>query len=376
MKKITVLGAGLVGNAIAIDFCKDYQVTAVDLQKDRLDLLKKDYGIVPLVADVSDASSLKKAIENSDLVINALPGFMGTAALRTIIENRRNVVDIAFSPEDPFDLDELAKKNRVTAVVDCGVAPGLCNLIMGDHSRQMDSINSYECLVGGLPKEREWPCEYKAVFSPLDVIEEYTRPARYIENGIEVVRPALSDSELIHLKGIATLEAFNTDGLRTLARTMNAPNMKEKTLRYPGHIQLMKALREIGFFDKKPIDINGIQISPLEYTSRILFPKWKLGENEADFTFMRVTLEGIHSGKKRKIIFELYDEFDFRSRTTSMARTTGYTCTAVARLLIEGEFSRTGICPPEFVGQEPGLFEKVLEYLQQRNIKLNISDTL
>lgn len=373
MKKITVLGAGLVGNAIAIDLSDAYRVAAVDLQPERLKTLERDYGIIPLLADVSDPSALANVIQDSDLVINALPGFMGNDALKTIIKSGRNVVDIAFSPEDPFDLDQLAKDNRVTAVVDCGVAPGLCNLIMGHYSEQTDAIHSYECLVGGLPKEREWPCEYKAVFSPLDVIEEYTRPARYIENGQEVVKPALSDSELIHLKGIATLEAFNTDGLRTLARTMKAPNMKEKTLRYPGHIQLMKAIREIGFFEKKPLEINGVEISPLEFTARILFPKWKLGENEADFTYMRVTLDVTRSGKRNKILLELYDEFDYPSGTTSMARTTGYTCAAVARLVVERAFTRTGICPPEYVGQQPDLFGKVLEYLRHRNIKLNIT---
>ena len=201
MKKITLLGVGLVGKAIAIDLCDTYEVQAVDIDESRIENLDASDHITPIVVDLSDPGQLKRVIRNSDLVINALPGYMGTEILRTIIKEKINVVDIAFSPEDPFELDDLAKTMNVTAVVDCGIAPGLSNIIMGYYYHQMERVDSFECLVGGLPREREWPCEYKAVFSPMDVIEEYTRPARYIENGKEVIRPALSDPELIHING-------------------------------------------------------------------------------------------------------------------------------------------------------------------------------
>src|SRR5690606_37486262 len=135
-------------------------------------------------------------------------------------------------------LDALAKEQGVTAVVDCGLAPGLGNILFGRLNEELDSIDTFLCHVGGLPVVRRKPYEYAAVFSPLDVIEEYTRPARFIENGALVVRPALSDVEKMDLPGVGTLEAFNSDGLRTLAVTMKAPNMKEKTLRYPGHVGL------------------------------------------------------------------------------------------------------------------------------------------
>ena len=373
MKKITVLGVGLVGKAIAIDVCNDYKVQAVDIDETKLKDLETFNQIARKAVDLSDSRQLRKTIWGSDLVINALPGYMGNVTLKSIIEEKLNVVDIAFSPEDPFELDELAKTMGVTAVVDCGVAPGLSNIIMGHYHRQMERVDSFECLVGGLPREREWPCEYKAVFSPMDVIEEYTRPARYIENGKEVIRPALSDPELIHIQGIATLESFNTDGLRTLARTMKVPNMKEKTLRYPGHIHLMKALREIGFFSKTPVAIKGALVSPLEFTSHILFPKWKMRPDEYDFTFMRVTITGIENNSRKRVLIELYDEFQPETGTTSMARTTGYTCTAVARLVLEGIFARKGVCPPEYIGEVPGLIEKIIDYLEKRNIRLKFN---
>jgi len=233
--KVTVLGAGLVGSAIIKDMAHDFQVRAVDLNPDSLGKLAGNNNIETVQADLSNPSEIKKHIAAADLVISAVPGFMGFKTLKTIIGAGKNVVDIAFFPEDAFLLDALAKKKNVTAVVDCGVAPGLCNIIAGYLSTKYDAINRYSCFVGGLPRVREWPYEYKAVFSPADVIEEYTRPARYIKFGEQIIEPALSGIELIDFPGVGILEAFNTDGLRSLVHTINAPKMIEKTLKYPGH---------------------------------------------------------------------------------------------------------------------------------------------
>src|SRR6185503_12264879 len=150
-----------------------------------------------------------------------------------------DVVDISFFPEDALLLDKLAKQKEVTAITDCGVAPGLSNLIIGRYNEEM-KIDSFECYVGGLPKERIPPFQYKAPFSPVDVIQEYIRPARLVENGKLVIKPAMSDKEILHFDEAGDLEGFNTDGLRSLVTTMkHIPDMKEKTLRYPGHIDLI-----------------------------------------------------------------------------------------------------------------------------------------
>ncbi len=190
-------------------------------------------------------------------MLSAVPGFMGFQTLKTIITAGKNVVDIAFFSENPFDLDALARKKGVTAIVDCGVAPGMSSVLIGHVDQLLDSTENILIYVGGLPEVRQWPYDYKAVFSPIDVIEEYTRPARYVENGHLVVREALSDAELMDFPGIGTLEVFNSDGLRTLADTIDAPNMKEKTLRYQGHIEKMAVLRATGLFSEEPIEING-----------------------------------------------------------------------------------------------------------------------
>ena len=225
MANIIVLGAGLVGSVMANDLAKQHSVTSVDISYKNLNKLD---GINTVCADLSDQNRLQNLIQDFDLVIGAVPGFMGYQMMKDVIEAGKNIVDISFYPEDPFGLDDLAKEKGVIAVMDCGVAPGMGNIIFGHHDLQME-INDYECLVGGLPEKREWPYEYQAVFSPIDVIEEYIRPARYVQNSQLIIKEALSDTELIEFDEIGTLESWNSDGLRSLIKTMpHVPNMIEK----------------------------------------------------------------------------------------------------------------------------------------------------
>ncbi|MEZ4999962.1 MAG: saccharopine dehydrogenase C-terminal domain-containing protein [Bacteroidales bacterium] len=252
-------------------------------------------------------------------------------------------------------------------VTDCGVAPGMGNIILGHHHETM-SVDRFECLVGGLPVKREWPWQYRAVFSPIDVIEEYTRPARYVINGEIVTRDALSEPEMVSFDEVGTLESWNSDGLRSLLKTVRIPNMIEKTLRYPGTIDYLRMLREAGFFSYEEVSVNGTMIRPIDLTSALMFPQWKLGPGEEEFTVMRITVEGIKQGAREKYVYNLFDRFDRESGITSMARTTGYTCTAVANLMLEGMFTQPGINPPEFIGKTAGHLNFILEYLKERNI--------
>jgi lysine 6-dehydrogenase len=368
--KITVLGAGLVGGPMAMDLAKEnnFEVTVIDRSTEALAKIAAKSKVITKQADLSAAGAIKTAVADSDLVINAVPGFMGHRSLQEIIAAGKNVVDIAFFPEDPFSLDSEAKAQNVTAIFDCGVAPGMSNILAGRAHHLLDQTNTILIYVGGLPKLREWPYEYKAVFSPIDVIEEYTRPARYVENGLMVVRPALTDAELLSFPKIGTLESFNSDGLRSLADTLDVPNMKEKTLRYPGHIEKMAVLRETGFFSQEPIEINGVKISPLDFTSKLLFPKWKLQPGEVDVTVMQVIAEGMKDGKKVRYTWDLYDEYDPATDVHSMARTTGYTATVVARLLAAGEFNQKGIIAPELLGKDDQAFQFLLDGLAERGI--------
>ncbi|MCA1756607.1 MAG: saccharopine dehydrogenase NADP-binding domain-containing protein [Bacteroidales bacterium] len=366
-QKVLVMGCGLVGSAIVKDLAPEYRVTAADISGENLGMINSIAGVEVVTADLSDAATVNKLAADHDLVIGALPGFMGYNSVKHVIAAGKNMVDISFFPEDPFGLDRLAKSKGVTVVTDCGVAPGMGNIILGYHHPRMN-VQKFTCMVGGLPFKREWPWQYKAVFSPADVIEEYTRPARYIINGEMVIREALSEPEYVEFEKVGTLEAWNSDGLRSLIQTMPVPNMIEKTLRYPGTIDYLRMLRETGFFSNDEIEVKGVRIKPIDLTSQLVFPKWKLKEGEEDFTVMRIVVEGINAGVKERYTYNLFDRFDRDNGITSMARTTGYTCTAVANLMLEGRFSRPGINPAEYTGTEDGNLTFILEYLKERNV--------
>ncbi len=370
MNNIIVLGAGMVGSAIAIDLSTQHKVTLTDLNSERLNQVKSKCPVLSILQiDVRDKVKFHSVLNDFDLVVCAVPGFLGYETLRQVIEAGKNVVDISFFPENSLDLNHLAKAKGVTAIVDCGVAPGMDNIILGYYNEKL-KLTDFECLVGGLPKNKIWPFNYKAPFSPIDVIEEYIRPARYVENGNIIVREPLTDCELIEFDEVGTLEAFNSDGLRSILFTMpHILNMKEKTLRYPGHAEYVSILKSTGFFDKKKIMVNGVEVSPLEVTSKILIDDWKLGENEEELTVMRVTLKGENSsGEIEKIEYNLYDEYNTVTQTSSMARTTGYTATAVANMFLEGLFNEKGVFPPELIGKNEVCFNYIMNYLKERKI--------
>ncbi len=369
--KIAILGAGLVGKAMARDLASEpeFKVTSIDLNKDALSELASE-GVMVIQADLSQPEIIKQTIKNQELVLNALPGNLGYQSLRSCLEAGKNVVDIAFFPENPFELEPLAIQNNLTAVVDCGVAPGLSHMLASYSQNYLDKRSSLVIYVGGLPAVREWPFEYKAVFSPLDVLEEYLRPARLKENGQIVTRPALSDPEFLEFKNLGTLEAFNTDGLRTLLHTLDIPEMKEKTLRYPGHREKMLILREAGFLDSKPFRINGQELRPLEVTAKIMFSKLSLEPGEEDLTIMRILVEGEKEGRPARLTFDVVDRFDKKTGVHSMARTTGYTATMVVRALASGLVQRKGIVAPEFLGTDQQVYSFILHGLKNKGISI------
>ncbi len=367
--RIVVLGAGRVGRAIALDLAKDkqFEVFSVDIHSPpEPENVHREFTFIQ--KDLSDVKLLLESIRPADLVVNALPGFMGFDTFKRVIEAGKNIVDIAFFAEDPFLADKMAREAGVIAIMDCGVAPGMSNLLLGYAAHHLEQLDRCEIYVGGLPVIREWPYEYKAVFSPVDVLEEYIRPARLKVNGQIVIRPALSDRELMNFNGVGTLEAFNTDGLRTLLHTIPCPDMIEKTLRYPGHVEKMLLLRETGFFDYRERDIGGKLVRPIDVTAELLFPRWELKKGEEDLTVMRIMAEGRKGKEKLRYTYDLLDRFDAGSGITSMARTTGYTAAMAVRLIAAGQYGRAGVSPPEFIGQDPACVRFVLEGLEARGI--------
>ncbi len=371
---IAVLGAGMVGRTIAADLAIQYNVTSFDNNEKNLAILQATTNVTCIVANLADVDNYKNILQPFQLIVCAVPGFMGFITLKACISLGKNVADISFFNEDALLLNDLALQHNVTAIVDCGVAPGMSNFILGYQNAQFN-VTSFNCVVGGLPVKRVKPFEYKAPFSPIDVIEEYTRPARYVENGYVVTKPALSDAELIHFDEVGTLESFNTDGLRSILYTMkHIPNMKEKTLRYPGHIALMQALIQAGFLNNEPIKVGENYIKPIDVTAALLFKQWQPLPNEAEFTIMKIVVEGMLDKMPKKITYTLYDIFDEVTKTPSMSRTTGYACNAFANLITQNLFTKKGVFPPELVGSDAACYNFVMQYLKNRGVEYRVEE--
>ncbi len=373
--RVLVLGAGRVGRAIVQDLASDgeFAVTAADASSDALAAAAAVGAARTVEADFTSESDLERLAADHDLVVGAVPGPLGFRVLEALIPAGKDVVDISFFEQDPFRLDDLAKQHGVTVVVDCGVAPGLSNLLLGFFEGSSERVSRFACYVGGLPVDRSGLFQYKASFSPIDVMAEYTRPGRYVEGGEIMTEPALSLVEQLEFGEVGTLEAFLTDGLRTLIRTSEVPNMCEKTMRYPGHADQMRLLREMGLFGEEPVDVRGVSVRPCDLTARLLFPLWQFEPGERDLTVMRVEIDAVNNGTETRHVFDLLDYCDETTDTQSMARTTGYTCTAMTRVLAHGGFERKGICPPEFVGRDPTCFEQVVSDLKERGVGLTES---
>jgi saccharopine dehydrogenase-like NADP-dependent oxidoreductase len=372
MKQAVVLGAGMVGAVIAQDLLADgaFEVTIVDVRDEALAAARQraGAGLRTVTADLSDPATVAGVVASADVVIGALASRYGFAVLRAVIEAGKDYCDISFMPEDALELDDLARARGVTAVVDCGVAPGMTNMLAACGAQRLERTDSIELYVGGLPAAPEWPFQYKAGFAPHDVIEEYTRPARLVEGGEVVVREALSEPELMEFEGVGTLEAFNTDGLRSLVTTLDVPNMKEKTLRYPGHIELMRVFRATGLFDTEPVDVGGQAVVPRDLLAAVLFPRWTFAEGEADVTVFRAIVRGADADGPAELRWDMIDRYDPATATTSMGRTTAFPCAIVTRMIADGTFREAGVHAPERLGRDDALVEHVLEEQRRRGV--------
>jgi len=353
MSKIAILGVGMIGRTIALDLQKNgHDITCIDLNIHNLEYLEKNYGIKTRQINLMDYD-YTKGIAEFDFVVSAVPGHMGYRVLEKVILAGKNCVDISFFPEDYKPLHKLAMANQVFVVNDCGVAPGMSNLILGHESENMD-VKNFEFYVGGLPQERILPFEYKAPFSPVDVIEEYTRPVRMRKDGVDVVVEPMSDIVFAYNDDtIGDLEGFYTDGLRSLLTSFpNIPNMSEKTLRYPGYADKILMLKDMGFFDKEF----------MEDTSKVLKKAWHMSPEDKDLTVMFVKV----SNDNKMVVYNLIDKHD--GEFSSMARTTAYTCTAMTEFLLNNPLENFGVFPPEFMGTNEVAFEFIMEYLKDRNV--------
>ena len=361
-KKVIVLGAGRVGRLVAVTLAEDTRLEVVAMDRDESVISALPRNVRGKRADLSP-KNVKGLVKGADLVVNAVPGFMGFSVLGEIIGAGCDCCDFSFMPEDAMRLSKAAERKGVVAAFDCGIAPGFSNILVGRMAAE-SKLDDVQIMVGGLPMKKTNPFGYKALFSPIDVIEEYVRPARLVRNFKAVSMPALTELELVDLPGVGTLEAFNTDGLRSLIDTVKAKNMTERTLRYPGHAEKVGLLREIGYFNDGIVDVKGVRVRPIDVTAKLLFPMWQLKKGEDDLTVMRVVGEG--EGR-----CETWDILDYSTKgVSSMARTTGYTAVIAAKMILNGEWGVEGVSPPEYIGREKKLFDKVVRQMKGYGIQI------
>ncbi len=373
--RVVVLGCGMVGSAIARDLAGDdgFEVLAVDVSGEALCRVEGVPGLGTCTADLS-GGRLAEVLDGADMAVGAVPGHMGFDVVSGCLQAGVEVVDISFFPEDHRPLDRLARDRGLRCLVDMGVAPGCSNLVCGREHAALRRMDRFSCMVGGLPELRTPPWEYFAPFSPSDVLEEYTRPARYRTAGRVITEPALSRLETVSLPGVGELEAFLTDGLRSLLLMEDVPEMVEKTLRYPGYREKVALLRDTGFLDGDPVTVDGVEVVPMELTSVLLGSAWRQGPGDRDLTVMRIEVEGVGSdGGSVRRVWDLLDRFDDETGTSSMARTTGYTCAMGVRMLASGLWDRPGAYPPEAVGASPECFDMILSGLAERGVLLSSS---
>jgi lysine 6-dehydrogenase len=376
--KILVVGCGKVGSEIARDLAESDEVdsvVAMDASSQNLRLLRKKVPrrLQTVELSISQKTRFHNLLEKVDLVCGALPGRLGFDLMTETVKAGRDTLDISYTPKDPFQLQGKAKEAGCRVVPQCGVAPGFTNMCVGDASRRLDQMKSVEVFVGGLPENPEPPLNYRIVFSLEDVVNEYSRPVQVIEEGERKRVEALSGRGLTSFPGVGKLEYFLTDGLGSLPRSYpKTREMHEFTLRYPGHADMMKTLRVLGFFERRPVRIGGVVVEPRQLSIELLRGAMSKGSPE-DFLALRVDVKGLSNGKKIHLRYQLLDRYNRKSGVSAMARTTAYPCTSVALLVGHGEIKETGIITPEKIAQDPRLFRYVLARLGERGVKMRMT---
>jgi len=356
---ILVLGAGLIGGVVAEELAKSGAEVLVGDRETR-----KIPGCKYIKVDFTDHDSLIEIMSGGyDVVASAVPGRFGFGVMEAAIKAGVDLVDVSFGDGNPLTLMEKTKHAGIIIVPDCGVAPGLSNLLVGIGMTKVEKPIETHIKVGGLPQKPMPPLNYRIVFSAEAVVDEYTRKARIVKNGKVTEVEALSGLELFEFPGIGKLECFYTDGLRTLIDTIKLKQMDEKTIRYLGHAERVKTLVETGLFESEPVVLG---VKPRDFMEAFLSSKLRLRSNERDITILEVEVKG----ESETIRYRMLDKFDEKNNITSMARTTGYPLAVVSILVAEKKVEQKGVVPPEILGADKKLSKLILEELQKRNIRI------
>jgi lysine 6-dehydrogenase len=380
--KIILIGAGMMGQAIchylALDkevdrvIVADRDVARAEATAERL----RDTRIVPRRLDVSAPRAVREAMNGMDVAISAVPYFFNLNLAQAAVESSVSFCDLGGNNRivaGELALDEKARAAGVTIIPDCGLAPGLVNILAMSAVEELDEADSVSIRVGGLPQRPRGPLGYQIVFSPHGLINEYMEPSTVLRSGEIVNVPSLTENEDVSFPTpYEKLEAFHTSGgSSTLPQTLHGQvkNLEYKTIRYPGHLDKVKAMSDLGFFDNDPQHIDGVDVVPRSLAVHLLFQH--LSFDEPDVVLLRVNARGTIGGEQREIKYEMVDKYDESTGLSAMMRTTGFPIAQIALMIARGEITARGAIPQETcVPVEP-----FLTGLRQHGLKIEITES-
>jgi lysine 6-dehydrogenase len=348
--KILVLGAGAQGRIIAGDLARSLPEATIRVGDIREPELESLPNLKWLSVDLGTAQDIARAAFGFDLIVGALPARLGFQAINAAVMTCTPIVDVSFSAEDPSVFDAQARACGTTVIPDCGLAPGLSNLIVGRAVAERGNPEELTIYVGGVAQDRDRPYGYVVSWALSDLLEEYVRPARIIRDGKPTTVPVFSGLEHIQVEGIGELEAFYSDGLRSLLNSFpDVPQMGEKTLRWPGHAAAVQPLVEDGTFIEE-FQKQCVVDEPRDVVALVVRMRWQDAQLEAT----------------------LVDRHDPASGLSAMGRTTACTTAVVAQLVATGAYDRPGVVPLEFVGEDKKAYKFILEEMKKRGVDIQV----
>ena len=378
-----VLGAGLQGSACAYDLLQNPEVKEVrlaDLHVDHLPEFLAPYSgkrLLPTRLDVRDEDAVRAVMRESDAVMSAIPYYFNYDLARHAADVGVHFCDLGGNTEIVFkqkELDAQARKKGITIVPDCGLAPGMVNILAQHGIERFDSVSAVRIYVGGLPQHPEPPLNYQIVYSLEGVLDYYTTLSWVVRDGKRHQMKALSERVPVKFPApVGELEAFHTaGGLSTMAWRYEGkiPTMENKTLRYPGHAALRESIRELGLLDLDPVDVKGQKVVPRDAFISIVGPKLTKPKGK-DLVALRVTVEGKKKGKQGTVSFELIDNYDEKRGISAMMRTTGYSLSITGQMQVRGEIAPPGVHTPD----ECVPAEKYIEELAKRGVVIRETES-
>ena len=357
--RMLVLGAGLQGSACAYDLLQNPDVKEVrlaDLHTDHLADFLAPYSGKRLIftpLDVRDRDAVLALMRESDAAMSAIPYYFNFELADLAVQAGVHFSDLGGNTEIVFKqktLDAAAKKKGITVIPDCGLAPGMVNILAEHAIRQMDSVQSVRIYVGGLPQYPEPPLNYQIVYSLEGVLDYYTTLSWVLRDGKRTQVKALSEIEAVYFGGsLGELEGFHTaGGLSTMAFRYEGkiPTMEYKTLRYPGHARIMEAIRELGLLELAPVDVKGMKVVPRDLVVAAMGPRLTKPDGQ-DLVALRVYADGTKGGKPKRIGWEMVDYYDDDTGISAMERSTGFSLSITGQMQVRGEIGKSGVFTPD-----------------------------